>query len=153
MEEPMQVESPAATLKVVCLHCHTANRVPRGRLAEAPSCGNCKRPLFAGHPVELDRDAFERHIAVSDLPVVVDFWAPWCAPCRAMAPAFERAARELEPHARFAKVNTDDEQALAVERDIRGIPTLAIFKSGVEVARIVGLMDPAWLLAWVRSHL
>jgi thioredoxin 2 len=149
----MHVESPAATLNVVCPHCHTATRLPRERLREAPSCGACKRPLFAGHPVELTGDAFARHVAGSDLPVVVDFWAPWCAPCRAMAPVFERAARELEPYARFAKVNTDDEQALALERDIRGIPTLAIFKGGAEVARTAGVMEPARFLAWVRAHL
>jgi thioredoxin 2 len=149
----MHVESPAPTLNAVCPHCHTANRLPCERLREAPSCGACKRPLFAGHPVELTGDAFARHVAGSDLPVVVDFWAPWCAPCRAMAPVFERAARELEPYARFAKVNTDDEQALAHERDIRGIPTLAIFKGGAEVARTAGVMEPARFLAWVRAHL
>jgi thioredoxin 2 len=157
MENPMiVVETPAAALNalnVVCPHCHATNRVPEEPLADAPACGACKHPLFEGHPAALTGEQFERHIAGSDLPVVVDFWAPWCAPCRMMAPVFERAARELEPHARFAKVNTDEEHALAMERDIRGIPTLAIFKEGRELARVAGLMEPAGFLAWVRSHL
>ncbi len=103
--------------------------------------------------MELDGAAFRRHVAHSGLPLVVDFWAPWCAPCRTMAPVFERAARTLEPRARLAKVNTDEEQALAGALDIRGIPTLALFKGGQEVARTSGAMDELRLVAWVRSHL
>jgi thioredoxin 2 len=152
-ENAMTIDTTSAALKVVCPHCHATNRVPGERRADAPTCGACKRALFDGHPVALTGEQFARHIAGSDLPVVVDFWAPWCAPCRMMAPVFERAARELEPHARFAKVNTDEEQVLAMERDIRGIPTIAIFRDGREVARTAGAMEPARFVAWVRSHL
>lgn len=148
----MSVEAPDRTVSVVCPHCHATNRVPQDRLGHSPECGACKQPLFAAHPAELSGADFERHVANSDLPVVADFWAPWCAPCRMMAPVFERAARELEPHARFVKVNTDNEQGLAMRLDIRGIPTLAIFKKGAEVARTAGVIEPARFLAWVRAH-
>jgi thioredoxin 2 len=104
------------------------------------------------HPVALTGADFDRHIAKSELPVVVDFWAPWCGPCRTMAPVFERAAKELESAFRFVKVNTDDEQAIAARHGIRGIPTLAIFRKGVEVARTSGAMDATRLVAWVRQN-
>ncbi len=136
---------------VVCSHCHTTNRVPQHRLSEG-LCGKCGKALFDAHPVALTGEQFDRHVARSELPVVVDFWAPWCGPCRAMAPAFERAASELEPELRFVKVNTDEEQALATRHRIRGIPTLAIFDQGVEVARTSGAMDTARLIAWLRAN-
>jgi thioredoxin 2 len=136
---------------VVCPHCNTTNRVPRERLRDAPTCGKCKKPLFEGHPVALDAARFERQIASSDIPVVVDFWAPWCGPCLAMAPQFERAARELEPEVRLAKLNTEEEQAIAAKYNIRSIPTLVAFKSGREVARQAGAMDAANLARWVRT--
>ncbi|HEX8009654.1 MAG TPA: thioredoxin TrxC [Casimicrobiaceae bacterium] len=149
----MDVKTVPATVNVVCPHCDTVNRVPRERLAEGARCGSCKAPLFDAHPIELAEAAFERHVANSDLPLVVDFWAPWCAPCRMMAPIFERAARALAPHARLAKVNTDQAQELALGLGIRGIPTLAIFKGGKEVARTSGAMDESRFVAWVRSYL
>jgi len=139
------------TLNVACPHCHTANRVPAHRLGDAPKCGSCSGPLFGGHPVELAEADFDRHLANTELPVVVDFWAPWCGPCRAMAPVYERAARELEPKVRLAKVNTDEAQALAARLDIRGIPTLAIFERGREVARTAGAMSLARFVEWVRA--
>ncbi len=137
---------------VVCPHCHAANRVAADDLSSQRRCEQCGEALFDGHPVALSGAQFERHIAGSDLPVVVDFWAPWCGPCRAMAPVFERAAKEIEPRARFVKLNTDEEQALAMRHGIRGIPTLAIFKKGAEVARVSGVIDAARFTAWVRAH-
>lgn len=143
----------AEALHVVCPHCGTTNRVPRERLAEGGSCGRCKEPLFAGHPAEVDEAGFRAQVEQSDLPVVVDFWAPWCGPCRAMAPAYEQAARALEPQVRFLKVNTDQEQVLAGRMGIRGIPTLAIFRGGREIARQSGAIDARALTAWVQAKL
>jgi len=141
----------AAPAHVVRPHCSTANRVPRERLRDGPACGKCKRPLFDGHPAALDAAGLERQIAASDIPVVVDFWAPWCGPCRMMAPHFERAARDLEPEVRLAKLNTEEERSAAARYDIRSIPTLVAFKGGREVARQSGAMDAAGLARWVRG--
>jgi thioredoxin 2 len=139
------------TVHVVCPKCGATTRVPRVRLADGPTCGKCKQPLFDGHPVELDGVSFERQVTSSDLPVVVDFWAPWCGPCHAMAPHFERAARELEPEVRLAKLNTEEERSVASRYNIRSIPTLILFKGGREVARQSGAMDSGNLVRWVRS--
>jgi thioredoxin 2 len=141
------------TLHVVCPHCHTTNRVRQADLASSPDCGNCHRPLFAGKPVALGEDAFERHITRGDLPVLVDFWAPWCGPCRMMAPAFEQAAAQLEPHVRLAKVNTDEAQSLGARLAIRSIPTLALFVKGREVARQAGAMGAGDIVRWARAAL
>ena len=140
------------SLHVVCPHCHTTNRVAGGALAQAPDCGKCHRPLFEGHPVALDEAAFEKHIARSQLPVLVDFWAPWCGPCRTMAPQFEAAARQLEPGMRLVKVNTEEAQSLGARLQIRSIPTLALFAGGREVARQAGAMGAADIVRWARSH-
>jgi thioredoxin 2 len=150
MEKPMN-DTP--TLNIVCPHCNAVNRVVRERTADQPTCGACRAALFGGHPVALDATAFNRHLSRSDLPLVVDFWAPWCAPCRMMAPVFERIAARLEPYARFAKVNTDEEQQLAASYNIRSIPTLAVFKNGREAARTAGAMDESSLLAWLHQSL
>jgi thioredoxin 2 len=142
----------SAAIIVVCPHCAAPNRLSPERLADGGNCGKCKGRLFSGEPVELGVANFDAHIGRSDIPVLVDFWAPWCGPCRAMAPAFAQAAKQLEPEMRLAKVNTEEEQALAARFGIRSIPTLALFRNGREVARQAGAMDAASLMRWVRSH-
>ena len=144
---------PATATQVVCQHCHGIVRVPTERLADAPQCPRCHTALFDGHPVELTDASFGQHVTSGDLPVVVDFWAPWCGPCRMMAPVFEQAARRLEPAARFAKLNTDEAQAVAARYGIRSIPTLMVFKGGREVARQAGAMDPQTLNRWLGDAL
>ena len=145
----------AEALIVACPACNTLNRVPRERLAAGPGgkCGQCGSPLFEGHPVALDAGSFETHAAKSDIPLLVDFWAPWCGPCKAMAPQFEKAASALEPQVRLAKVNTDDEQALAGRFGIRGIPTMILFRRGKEIARQSGAMNAAGIASWVQQAL
>lgn len=136
---------------LVCPHCDAVNRVPADRLDAHPTCGKCKQPLFTGHPVELDQANFMRHIANSDVPVLVDFWAPWCGPCKMMAPAFAQAAQILEPQMRLVKLDTEQAQQLAAQFNIRSIPTLALFKGGREVARQAGAMDARGIVSWAKS--
>jgi thioredoxin 2 len=139
------------TTMVVCPHCEAANRVPSARLGERPTCGKCKKPLFPGGPVVLDENNFDKQVTRSDIPVVVDFWAPWCGPCTMMAPAFEQAARDLEPGVRLAKLNTEESQAVAARYNIRSIPTLILFRDGQEVLRHSGAMSASDIVNWVKS--
>ena len=139
-------------LHLVCPHCNAVNRVPQARLAESPQCGQCHQPLFSARPAELTAASFDRHVSRNDIPVLVDFWAPWCGPCRMMAPAFVQTAGMLEPHFRLAKVDTEAEQALGARYGIRSIPTLALFRGGREIARQAGAMGAADIVRWARSH-
>ena len=138
-------------IQVVCPECLTVNRVPADRLGEDPGCGKCHRPILAGEPVALDEASFDTLVGRTGLPVVVDFWAPWCGPCRAMAPTFAATARELRTEARFAKVDTEQAPALARRFGIRAIPTLVLFHGGREVKRVAGAMDGRSLARWMRE--
>ncbi|WP_394168275.1 thioredoxin TrxC [Saccharospirillum alexandrii] len=138
---------------VVCPSCDAVNRIPAARLADGPKCGQCKSALFTGKPLALTAANFEKHIGRSDIPVVVDFWAPWCGPCKMMAPQYEQAAQSLEPAVRLAKLDTEAHQALGARYNIRSIPTLAVFKGGREVARQAGAMGMNDIIRWVRSQI
>jgi thioredoxin 2 len=139
---------PAAQ-HVVCPHCQSVNRIAAGRPGAQAKCGVCHQPLFSGHPVAVDTAAFDKHVARSDVPVVVDFWAAWCGPCRMMAPVYERVAAELEPAMRFLKVDTEAVPELAQRFNIRGIPTLMVLKGGKVVAQRAGAVDAGTLKAWL----
>ena len=138
---------------VVCPQCNSINRLPRDKLSAGGKCGVCHQALFKGEPFELNGENFQKHVSRTQLPVVVDYWASWCGPCKMMAPIFSSVAKQMEPAVRFAKVNTEAEQPLAAAAAIRSIPTLVIYKEGEELSRVSGVMDENNLIAWVRQNI
>ncbi|MDX2480797.1 MAG: thioredoxin TrxC [Desulfuromusa sp.] len=140
------------SLHVVCPHCTAVNRIPEERLAAQPKCGKCGQPLFSGRPIDLSQSNFQKHLHKNDIPLLIDFWAPWCGPCKMMGPAFAEAAMQLEPRMRLGKVNTEVEQNLGAQLNIRSIPTMVLFLNGVEKARQSGAMNSAGIIQWVKSQ-
>jgi thioredoxin 2 len=140
------------TKHIVCPACSAVNRIPSAKIDARPACGKCHKPLFNGHPVKLTAENFQTHINRSDIPVVVDFWAPWCGPCKMMAPAFEQASADLQPRVRLAKLNTEDENNIGARLNIRSIPTMVIFKNGKELARQAGAMSVTDIKSWIAQY-
>ncbi len=141
------------SIHIVCPHCLSINRVPAAKLDDKPNCGRCQHALFTGEPIELTAQTFLRHLERSGIPLLVDFWAPWCGPCKVMAPRFQQAAHLLEPKIRLAKVNTEAEPYLGTQFGIRSIPTLVLFQSGREVARHSGAIGAQDIVRWVSAQL
>ena len=139
-------------LHIVCPACTAVNRIPADKLSAAPKCGKCHQPLFNQQPLELTAASFQQHVKRNDIPLVVDFWAPWCGPCKMMGPAFAQAAAQLEPRVRLAKLNTEAEQNIGAQLGIRSIPTMIVFRNGREVARQAGAMAAPDIVRWVQTN-
>ena len=141
------------SVHIVCPECSAVNRIASTRMGEKPKCGKCHQLLFSAHPLELTSANFQQHLGRNDIPLLIDFWAPWCGPCKTMAPAFEQAAAQLEPKVRLAKLNTEAEQTIGAQYGIRSIPTLILFQNGREVAQQSGAMGAADIVRWAQSQL
>ncbi|MFP5418852.1 MAG: thioredoxin TrxC [Gammaproteobacteria bacterium] len=139
-------------MELACPHCLAVNRVPDARLSDAPKCGQCTSPLLPGQPIDLTAASFDRFIARAGLPVLVDFWAGWCGPCKMMAPVFAQVAAEMATRVRFAKVDTEAEPQVSMRHHIKGIPSLILFRNGAEVARMSGAMEAHALKRWLASQ-
>lgn len=143
----------ASAAQIVCPSCGTLNRVPSARPAESARCGSCHAPLFTAHPIAVDEAGLERHVRGNDIPILVDIWAPWCGPCRTMAPQFERAAAVLEPQLRLLKLNADTAPDTCARLGVRGIPALFLFRSGSVVGQTSGAMSADTIVRWTRGQL
>ena len=139
-------------MKLSCPNCNAINRIPHERLNDNPKCGQCKQAIFNNRVLELNQGNLVATINKNEIPVLVDCWAPWCGPCRNFAPVFEQAAKDYEPNIRLAKLNTQDHQAIAGQWNIRSIPTLLLYKNGLEIDRVSGAMSKQQLHQWLSSH-
>jgi len=138
---------------IVCPYCNGTNRLPSDKINENAKCGRCKKHIFNTLPIELTTENIDQHIKKNDIPVVIDFWAPWCGPCKMMGPNFEQASSNFKTRVRFAKVNTEDQQSLGGFFNIRSIPTLVLFKNGKELDRVSGALDANQLSQWINSKI
>jgi len=141
------------SVHIVCPHCNGTNRIPSDPIPEEAKCGRCKKSLLDTKPIELSSDNFSQHFEKNDIPLLIDFWAPWCGPCKTMGPNFEQASRNFKAKVRFAKVNTEDQQSLGGHFNIRSIPTLILFKNAKEIDRVSGVLDANALIQWINSKI